>query len=152
MPPFGFNINPRAYNIKAAKGKDMQTIYNFLKKAKVYYLATCEGVQPRVRPFGTINLFEDKLYIMTSKAKTVSRQLHENPKIEISAYVKDRWLRLEASLVEDSRQAPRDSMLNAYPELEAVFPRDDENTELWFLRNASAGIYELGKDTEIHKF
>ena len=130
----------------------MNTIYKFLKDAKVYYLATSDGVQPRVRPFGTINLYEGKLYILTSKTKSVSRELHKNPKIEISTYLHPRWLRLEASVVEDNSFDAKMSMLNAYPELADVFPYDDENTELWFLRNASAGIYEYGKGTEFHQF
>lgn len=130
----------------------METIYNFLKNARVYYLATTDGVQPRVRPFGTINLFEGKLYIMTDKKKAVSRQLHQNPKIEISAYYRDRWLRLEASVVEDGRREPKESMLEKYPQLTPLFPPDSDDTELWFLRNAAAGIYELGKDPEIHHF
>ncbi len=130
----------------------MQKIYNFLKTAGIYYLATTDGVQPRVRPFGTINLFDDKLYIMTSKTKAVSHQLHENPKIEISACLNDKWLRLEASVVEDNSFDAKMSMLNAFPELIKLFPLEDENTELWFLRNVTAGIYETGKDPEIHRF
>ena len=130
----------------------MQKIYKFLKDARIYYLATSDGVQPRVRPFGTINLYDGRLYILTSKKKSVSQQLHQNPKIEISAYLHPRWLRLEASVVEDNGFDARMSMLNAYPELSEVFPYDDENNELWFLRNVSAGIYEYGKDTEFHKF
>lgn len=130
----------------------MQTIYDFINNAGIYYLATTDGVQPRVRPFGTINLFEGKLYIMTDKKKSVSRQLHRNPKIEISACYNNRWLRLEASVVEDGACEPKDSMLKKYPELLPLFPADSEDTELWFLRNATAGIYETGKDPEIHRF
>ncbi len=130
----------------------METIYNFLKNVPVYYLATTDGMQPRIRPFETINLFEGKLYIMTDKKKSVSHQLHQNPKIEISAYYEDRWLRLEASVVEDGRREPKDSMLENYPALLPLFPPDSEDTELWFLRNVTAGIYESGKDPEIHQF
>ena len=79
----------------------MQEVYEMLKKAGTYYLATCEEGQPRVRPFGTVNLYKGKLYIQTGKSKAVSRQLHANPKLEICAMVDGKWLRVEASAVED---------------------------------------------------
>ena len=53
----------------------MKRVYDFLKKAEVYYLATVDGDKPKVRPFGTINEFEGKLYIQTGKIKSTSHQL-----------------------------------------------------------------------------
>ena len=64
----------------------MKKVYDFIKKCGTYYLATVDGDQPRVRPFGTILLFEDKLYIQTGKSKDVSRQIQANPKVEICCF------------------------------------------------------------------
>ena len=85
----------------------MQRVYDFLKKAGTYYLATVDGDEPKVRPFGTIDIFEDKLYIQTGKVKEVSRQLHKNPKAEICAFLDGRWVRVSGVLVEDDRRCSR---------------------------------------------
>ena len=121
----------------------MQEVYEFLKKAGTYYLATSENGQPHVRPFGTVNLFEGKLYIQTGKVKAVSRQMHANPRLELCASVDGRWLRIEASAVEDDRREARVSMLEAYPSLQAMYSPDDGNTEVWYLRNATATFYSF---------
>lgn len=130
----------------------MQTCYEFLKKAGTYYLATNEDGQPRVRPFGTIHLFDGKLYFQTGKCKSVSRQLHANPKLEICAMVEGRWLRLEATAVEDDRREARVSMLEAYPELQRMYSPDDGNTEVWYLRNATASLCSFTAPPEEHSF
>lgn len=116
----------------------MQEVYEFLKEAGTYYLATCESGQPRVRPFGTVHLFDGKLYIQTGKVKAVSRQMHENPRIEICAMKGGEWLRVEASVALDDRREARVSMLEAYPMLKRMYDPDDGNTEVWYLRNATA--------------
>lgn len=121
----------------------MQEVYDFLKAAGTYYLATDEDGQPRVRPFGTVNIFEGKLYIQTGRVKAVSRQLHANPRIEICALHEGRWLRLEASAALDDRREARVSMLEAYPALQAMYSPDDGNTEVWYLRNAVATFYSF---------
>ena len=95
----------------------MKRVCEFLKKAEVYYLATVEGDQPRVRPFGTVHIFEDKLYIQTGKVKPTSKQLMANPKAEICAYRNGSWIRLAGELVEDDRVEAKKSMLDAYPNL-----------------------------------
>ncbi len=77
----------------------MKRVEQFLKEAGTYYLATVEGDQPRVRPFGTAHIFEDKLYIQTGKVKDVSKQLHTNPKAEICAFKDGEWLRVAAIIV-----------------------------------------------------
>ena len=110
----------------------------FLKKAGTYYLATDDGGQPRVRPFGTINEFEGKLYIQTGKKKSVSMQIHHNPKIEICEFVDGSWLRIAADAKEDDRREARKSMLDAYPELRNMYDEDDGNTEVFVLENATA--------------
>lgn len=116
----------------------MERAVRFLKEAGVYYLATAEGDQPRVRPFGTANVFEGKLYIQTGKVKDVSKQLHANPKAEICAFKDGKWLRIAGELVEDDRLEARKSMLDAYPDLRAMYAEDDGNTEVFYFKNATA--------------
>ncbi len=113
-------------------------VLSFLKKADTYYLATDDAGQPRVRPFGTINLFEGSLYIQTGKKKSVSMQIHKNPRIEICAFMEGKWLRIAATAVEDDRREARKSMLDAYPNLRAMYDEDDGNTEVFRLQDASA--------------
>ena len=116
----------------------MQKVVDFLKSAGVYYLATVEGDQPRVRPFGTVNVFEGKLYIQTGKVKPTSRQLAANPKAELCAFQNGTWLRLSGTLVEDDRVEARAAMLNAYPELRAMYDENDGNTQVFYFQNATA--------------
>ena len=118
----------------------MNIVNDFLKQAGVYYLATVEGDQPRVRPFGTVNVFEGKLYIQTGKAKNVSKQIHANPKVEICAFKDGSWIRVSGELVEDDRREARVSMLDAYPDLKAMYDPDDGNTEVFYLKDATAVI------------
>ena len=116
----------------------MRTIEQFLKDAQTYYLATVEGDQPRVRPFGTILLYEGKLYIQTGKVKEVSKQIHANPKVEICAFKDGRWLRVAGELAEDERIEAKQSMLDAYPTLQSMYAADDGNTEVFYFKNATA--------------
>lgn len=119
----------------------MNEVYEFLKKCGVYYLATVEGDQPRVRPFGTYDLFEGKLYIQTGKRKPVAYQLKANPKVEISAMAPDgKWIRITAEAVLDDNVAAQTHMLEAYPSLQAQYKPGDGNTEVYYLRNATAVI------------
>ena len=116
----------------------MQEVYEFLKKCGTYYLATVEGSQPRVRPFGTVDLFEGRLYIQTGKSKSVSRQIQANPRVEICAFDGERWLRLAGELVEDGRIAAQQHLLDAYPSLQAMYKPGDGNTEVFYLKDATA--------------
>ena len=116
----------------------MEKVLQFLKDAGTYYLATVEGDQPRVRPFGTINLFEGKLYIQTGKSKNVSKHIHANPKAELCAFKDGVWVRIACELVEDDRREARVSMLDAYPQLRGMYSEDDGNTEVFYLKNAVA--------------
>ena len=99
----------------------MEEIVKFLKEAETYYLATVEGDQPKVRPFGTAHIFEGKLYIQTGKKKDVSKQLHANPKAELCAFKGGEWIRVSGELVEDDRIEARESMLDAYPALKKMY-------------------------------
>ncbi len=116
----------------------MQKVVDFLNEAGVYYLATMDGDQPRVRPFGTAHIFEGKLYIQTGKVKPVSKQIAENPKVEICAFKDGTWLRLCGELVEDDRADARKSMLDAYPELRSMYDENDGNTQVFYFKNATA--------------
>ena len=122
----------------------MQRVYDFLKKAEVYYLATVQGDQPRVRPFGTVNVFEDKLYIQTGKIKPTSHQLMANPKAEICAFKDGAWIRVACELVEDDRFEAKKSMLDAYPNLRGMYDENDGNTQVFFMKNAVATISSFG--------
>ena len=130
----------------------MKRVYDFLKSAETYYLATTEGDQPRVRPFGTINEFEGKLYIQTGKSKPVSEQIHKNPKAEICAFKDGTWLRVECMLKEDDRREARKAMLDAYPDLRAMYNEDDGNTEVFAIENAFAVFYSFTAEPVIVKF
>ena len=116
----------------------MEKIYEFLKTAGTYYLATVEGDQPRVRPFGTIDLFEGRLYIQTGKVKDVSKQIHANPKIEICAFKDGKWLRVAAKAYADDRIEAQQHMLDAYPSLQGMYKAGDGNTEVFCLTDGVA--------------
>ena len=116
----------------------MKEVYDFLKQAGTYYLATVEGNQPRVRPFGTVDIFEDKLYIQTGKKKDVAKQLKANPKAEICAFKDGVWLRVSGTLVEDDRREAKKHMLDNYPSLRAMYDEDDDNTLVLYFKDATA--------------
>ena len=124
----------------------MKRVFDFLKKAEVYYLATVEGDQPRVRPFGTVNEFEGRLYIQTGRVKPTSRQLAANPKAEICAFTEGVWLRISCELVEDDRTAPRRAMLDAYPDLRGMYDENDGNTQVFYMKNATATFSAFGRE------
>ncbi|WP_022748972.1 pyridoxamine 5'-phosphate oxidase family protein [Lachnobacterium bovis] len=130
----------------------MERVAKFLKDADTYYLATVEKDQPRVRPFGTVNIFEGKLYIQTGKVKDVSKQIHANPKFEICAFKNGEWLRVAGELVEDDRVEARQSMLDAYPSLKNMYSVDDGNTEVFYIKNAVATFSSFTKEPEVVKF
>ncbi len=130
----------------------MKRVYEFLKKAHVYYLATVEGDQPRVRPFGTVNEFEGKLYIQTGKIKPTSRQLAANPKAEICAFCDGAWIRVACELVEDDRYEAKKSMLDAYPNLRGMYDENDGNTQVLYMKNATATFSAFGKAPETVEF
>ncbi len=116
----------------------MQEVFDFLKKCGTYYLATVEGDQPRVRPFGTVDLFEGKLYIQTGKVKDVSKQIQQNPKVELCAFDNEKWLRVSGKLVRDDRVEAKEHMLAAYPSLQAMYSATDDNTEVLYFTDATA--------------
>lgn len=130
----------------------MEKVLEFLKKAGTYYLATVEGDQPRVRPFGTILAYEGKLYLQTGKKKAVSRQLAANPKAELCAFCDGVWLRVCGTLKEDDRAIVRKAMLDAYPELRAMYHEDDGNTQVFYIEDATATFSSFTAPPEVITF
>ena len=131
----------------------MKEVYEFLKKCNTYYLATVEADgQPRVRPFGTINLFEDKLYIQTGKVKDVSKQIAVNPKVEICAFDGEKWLRVACTLVRDERMEAKTHMLDNYPQLKKMYDPADDNTEVLYMKDATATFSSFIDAPKVIKF
>lgn len=132
----------------------MREVYDFLKKCGVYYLATVEGDQPRVRPFGTVDIFEEKLYFQTGKNKKVADQLKANTKIEISATTPDggHWIRLTGTAVLDDNVAAQEHMLDAYPHLRAMYTPGDGNTEVYYIKDAEATFCSFTEASRTMKF
>ena len=130
----------------------MKRVNDFLKEAGTYYLATVEGDQPRVRPFGTVNIFEGKLYIQTGKVKPVSKQILQDPKVEICAFKDGMWLRLSGELVEDPRVEAKKSMLDAYPMLRGMYDENDANTQVFYFKNAKAVFFSFTSAPETVEF
>ncbi|MCL2121913.1 MAG: pyridoxamine 5'-phosphate oxidase family protein [Clostridiales bacterium] len=130
----------------------MQEVVDFLKKCGTYYLATADGEQPRVRPFGTAHIFDGKLYIQTGKVKDVSKQMEANPKVEICCFDGEKWLRLAATAVRDDRLEAKESMLDAYPNLKNMYKADDDNTNVLYLKDAVATFLSFGGEPKVIKF
>ncbi len=124
----------------------MDEVLDFLKKTQTYFLATVEGDQPRVRPFGTIHKYEDKLYIQTGKSKDVSAQIAANPRVEICAWQGGDWLRIAATLVDDPSVEAQKSLLDEYPQLQAMYQPGDGNNQVLYLKDATASFYSFGSE------
>lgn len=137
-----------------SKGCNMNELYEFIKKCGTYYLATSENGKPKNRPFGTINIFENKLYIQTGKKKAVSHQIQSNPNVELCCFDAStgRWLRLAGELVRDDRREAKADMLSHYPELQKMYSSDDENTEVLYFKNATGTIYSFSEAPKIIEF
>ena len=141
-------------NASAPQTLPVEEVCAFLKQCEVYYLATVEGNQPRVRPFGTAAIFEGKLYIQTGKVKNVSKQIQANPKVEICAYnaASGQWLRVAATLVDDPRVAAKQFMLDAYPSLKGMYSAEDANTQVLYLKDATATFSSFSGEPKILTF
>lgn len=130
----------------------MEEVYDFLKKCGTFYLATVEGDKPRVRPFGVVNIFEGKLYIQTGKKKKVSKQMQENPNVEICGFMDGKWIRLEGNVVRDDRREAKESMLEANPILKNMYSADDDNTEVLYFEKAKATFYSFTEEARVIEF
>ena len=130
----------------------IEKVYAFLNEAGTYYLATVEGDQPRVRPFGTILLCHDRLYIQTGKVKPVSKQLAANPKAELCAFKDGKWLRVCAELINDDDHEVKVAMLEKMPTLKAMYSADDDNMQMLYLQNATATFSSFTEAPETVQF
>ena len=137
---------------KREDAEGIDKVYYFLNDAQTYYLATVDGDKPRVRPFGTILLYEGKLYIQTGKVKDVSKQISENPFVEICAYMNGSWIRIAAELVEDDNRDVKVAMLEKMPSLKAMYSADDENTQVFWMKDATATICSFTSEPEVISF
>ena len=127
-------------------------VCEFLKSAGTYYLATVEGDQPRVRPFGTAHIYEGKLYIQTGKVKPCSKQLAANPKAEICAFKDGVWLRLAGELINDDSVEAKKSMLDDYTGLRNSYDENDDNTQVLYFKNATATFSSFTSEPEVLTF
>ena len=123
----------------------MKEVQEFLKECGVYFLATSEDNIPHVRPFGTAEIFENKLYIQTGKKKDVSKQIAKNPNVELCAYKDGKWLRVKGVLVREERLEAKKDMLDKNPELKSMYSAEDDNTEVLYFEKATATFYSFTK-------
>ena len=130
----------------------IEKVLQFLDEAGTYYLATTEGDQPRVRPFGTTLLYEGRLYIETGKVKNVSRQLAANPKAEICAFKDGKWLRVSGELINDENREVKVAMLEKMPNLKGMYSPDDGNMQMLYFRNAVATFSSFTEAPETVQF
>ena len=132
--------------------KDIEKVYKFLEEAQTYYLATMDGDRPRVRPFGTILMYNDKIYIQTGKIKEVSKQISKNNKVEICAFKDGKWLRVACELINDDDREAKVAMLEKMPELKAMYSADDDNTQVLYMKNATATFSSFTQAPETVEF
>ena len=130
----------------------VERVYEFLEEAKTYYLATVEGDQPRVRPFGAVLLYDGRLYLQTGKVKAVSKQLAANPKAEIWAFHNGTWLRVAGELINDDDRNVKVAMLDKMPSLKSMYSADDDNTQVLYFRNATATFSSFTAPSETVTF
>ena len=140
-------VNPAEY--QSVNQDNMQRVRDFLHKTGYYFLATVDGDQPEVRPFGTAEIIEGKLYIQTGHVKNVAKQIAANPKVAICAFDSEggEWLRIKATLVEDPRVEVKKAMLDANPSLRSMYDENDDNTAVYFLTDVKASINSLVKES-----
>ena len=130
----------------------MKEVYDFLKESGVFYLATVDNDKPRVRPFGAINIFEDKLYLQTGKVKNVSKQIQINPNVEVCAFNNGKWIRIEGKLVRDDRIEAKKDMLDHNPELRSMYDENDDNTEVLYFDSAKATFSSFTESSRVVEF
>ena len=130
----------------------MKEVQEFLKDCGVYYLATMDGNQPRVRPFGTAEIFEDHLYIQTGKSKHVSKQSEKNPNVELCAFKDGKWIRVTGKLIRDDRIEAKKDMLDKNPNLRGMYNENDDNTEVLYFENGEATISSFTEPPKTIKF
>ena len=126
----------------------MEEVFEFLKECGTYYLATIDSDEPKVRPFGTVDIFENHLYIQTGKSKETFKQLEKNNHAEICAFKDGRWIRVAGKLIVDDRVEAKKHMLDNYPELRNMYDENDSNTAVLYFESARAGIFSFTEPTK----
>lgn len=129
----------------------MEEVFELLKKIGTYYLATVDGNKPRVRPFGTVDLYNGKLYIQTGKKKDVSKQIEKNPNVELCAFQDGVWVRVAGKLVNDDSREAKKHMLDNYPNLRDMYNEDDDNTQVLYFEDGVATIYSFTSQPKVIK-
>ena len=130
----------------------MKEVYDYLKECGMYFIATVEDNEPRVRPFGTIEIFENHLYIQTGKNKKVFKQIENNNNVELCAFKDGRWIRVTGNLLLDDRIEPKKHMLDMYPELRSMYDENDDNTAVLYFESGKAVIYSFTEDPKVIEF
>ena len=130
----------------------MEEVQKFLKECGVYYLATMEGDQPRVRPFGTAEIFENHLYIETGKKKDVFKQIEKNNKVEICGFKDGKWIRISGKLILDDRIEAKKDMLDKNPELRSMYDENDSNTAVLYFKSGKTIISSFTDVPKIIEF
>ena len=130
----------------------MKEVQEFLKECGVYYLSTIDGDKPRVRPFGTAEIFEDKLYIQTGKSKDVYKQIEKNNNVELCAFKDGRWLRVSGKLISDDRVEAKKDMLDKNPDLRAMYNENDDNSIVLYFESATATFYSFTEAPRVIEF
>lgn len=130
----------------------IEKVYQFIDELHTYYLATIDGDQPRVRPFGTILLFDGKLYIQTGPGKDVAKQIMANPKVEICAFGGGKWIRVAGELVADDNHDVKVAMLEKLPSLKGAYSADDDSMLMLYFKNATATFSSFTEAPEIINF
>ena len=137
---------------RRTEAEGVDKVFYFLDDAGTYFLATEDGDQARVRPFGTILLHDDKLYIQTGKSKEVSKQIAANPKVEICAFMDGKWLRVSGELVNDDNKEVKEAMLEKMPQLKGMYSADDDNMQMLYFKDATATFSSFTAEPEEIRF
>ena len=118
----------------------MKEVQAYLKECSAFSIATVDGGQPRVRPFGVSEIIDGRLYIMTGKRKDVFKQMAANGKFEICALKPSgaEWMRLSGTLVNDETLAVKEEFLNRNEELKSMYRADDDNMAVLYIKDATA--------------
>ena len=130
----------------------MEEVYNFLKACGTYYLATAENNQPKVRPFGTVDMFGGHLYIQTGKSKEVFKQIENNPYVEICGFIDGKWIRVSGKLINDDSIDAKKHMLDNYPSLRGMYNENDDNTAVLYFESGVATISSFIDEQKVIKF
>ena len=118
----------------------MEEVQKFLKECGVYYLATVDNNEPKVRPFGTAEIFDGHLYIQAGKNKDVFKQIEKNNKVELCGFKDGKWIRVSGNLLVDDRIEAKKDMLDKNPQLRGMYDENDDNTAVLYFESGKAII------------